>query len=121
MTAKESANEIVDETKEQEVEKRGESGYTFKRGDISVDMFSEIETIGNKIGQIWQEHDLSILDLKTLLPYLASMVFLEAGDSDFDILDYVENYMKPAIFEFSRRMRNARKFKGFHNDHTVAR
>lgn len=117
MTAKESASEIVEEKKEQKVD----SGYTFQRGDISVDVFSEIESIGKKIGQIWQEHDLSILDLKTLLPYLASMVFLEAGDSDFDILDYIENYMKPAIFEFSRRMRNAKKFKGFQNDNSVAR
>ena len=58
-----------------------------------MDRFSDIEAIGEKIGNIWQDNDLSILDLKTLMPYLASMVFLEAGDSDFDILDYIDNYM----------------------------
>ncbi|EQB68164.1 MAG: hypothetical protein ACYCSO_08785 [Cuniculiplasma sp.] len=117
MTTNEDTKEVVREKKEQEVESR----YTFQNGDISRDRFLEIESIGEKIGQIWQEHDLSILDLKSLLPYLASMIFLEAGDSDFEVLDYIENYMKPAIFEFGRRIRNSKKFKGFGYNPTVTR
>ena len=46
------------------------------------------------------------------MPYLLSAVFNEAYDSDVDILDYIENYMKPAVFEYVRRIRNSRKFKG---------
>lgn len=117
MTANKDTSEVVKEKEEQKMER----GYTFQKSDISRDRFSEIETIGEKIGQIWQEHDLSILDLKTLLPYLASMVFLRAEDSDFEVLDYIENYMKPAIFEFGRRIRNSKKFKVFDYNQTVAR
>ena len=109
MTTNENASQVIQEKKTEKIE----GGFTFQKGDISRDRFSEIESIGEKVGQIWQEHDLSILDLKSLLPYLASMVFLEAGDSDIEVLDYIENYMKPAVFEFSRRIRNSKKFKAF--------
>lgn len=116
MTANKDTSEIVRGKEEQKMD----SGYTFQKGDISRDRFSEIGAIAEKIGGIWQEHDLSILDLKSLLPYLASMIFVEAGDSDYEVLDYIENYMKPAIFEFGRRMRNSRKFKAFEQKSIVA-
>ncbi|ARD85416.1 hypothetical protein [Ferroplasma acidiphilum] len=114
-----TANNDTSQVSREKEGRKVESGYAFKGGDISMDRFSEIEAIGEKIGNIWQDNDLSILDLKTLMPYLASMVFLEAGDSDFDILDYIDNYMKPAIFEFNRRLRNSRKFKSFDNNTAV--
>ncbi|MCL4359337.1 MAG: hypothetical protein M1463_03880 [Candidatus Thermoplasmatota archaeon] len=117
MTANKDTSEIVQEKEEQKMESR----YTFQKGDISKDRFSEIESISEEIGRIWQEHNLSILELKSLLPYLASMIFLEAEDSDYEVLDYIENYMKPAVFEYSRTIRNSKKFKAFDYHTTVAR
>ncbi|MFG1459982.1 MAG: hypothetical protein AAE987_01210 [Thermoplasmataceae archaeon] len=71
-----------------------------------------MENIASEVSKIWAKHDLTILDAKTLMRYLLSAVFTEAYDSDVDILDYIENYIKPAVFEYVRRIRNSRKFKG---------
>lgn len=89
-----------------------ESSYKFEKGEITGDRMSCMENIASEVSKIWAKHDLTILDAKTLMPYLLSAVFTEAYDSDVDILDYIENYMKPAVFEYVRRIRNSRKFKG---------
>ena len=39
-----------------------------------------------------------------------SMAFTQAGDSDLEILDYIDNYVKPAVFEYNRILRNRKKF-----------
>ncbi|MDA8340509.1 MAG: hypothetical protein M0Z70_14510 [Nitrospiraceae bacterium] len=89
-----------------------ESSYKFEKGEITGDRMSCMENIASEVGKIWAKHDLTILDAKTMIPYLLSGIFTEAYDSDVDVLDYIENYLKPAVFEYNRRIRNSRKFKG---------
>lgn len=89
-----------------------DSSYKFEKGEITGDRMSYMENIASEVSKIWAKHDLTILDAKTLMPYLLSAVFTEAYDSDMDVLDYIENYLKPAVFEYIRRIRNSKKFKG---------
>lgn len=96
--------------KEVKVPEIQESRYSFEKETVNAGKMEGLETVAGKVGKIWSENDLKIVDVKNLIPYLMSMVFTQAGDSDLEILDYIDNYIKPAVFEYNRIMRNAKKF-----------
>ena len=110
-------NISVKAEKEVKVPDTQENRYSFEKEIMSTRRMEGLETVAGKVGKIWSEHDLSIMDIKNLIPYLMSMTFTQSGDSDLEILDYIDNYIKPAVFEYNRVIRNAKKFvpAEFHN------
>lgn len=103
-------NISVKAEKEVKVPDTQESRYSFEKDVMSTRRMEGLETVAGMMGKIWSENDLSIMDIKNLIPYLMSMTFTQAGDSDLEILDYIDNYVKPAIFEYNRVIRNTKKF-----------
>ena len=87
-----------------------ESKYSFSRVDVTRENMMHLEEISEDIFEICRKYDLTIWEAKTLLPYLVSKIAEEAKDTEIDIIEYVETYLKPASIEFSRGLRNFRKF-----------
>ena len=96
--------------KEVKVPEIQENRYSFEKESMNTGKIEDLETVAGMVGKIWSENDLKIMDIKNLMPYLMSMVFTQAGDSDLEILDYIDNYIKPAVFEYNRILRNTKKF-----------
>lgn len=87
-----------------------ESRNSFSRVDVTRENMMHLEEISEDIFEIFRKYDLTIWEAKTLLPYLVSKIAEEAKDTEIDIIDYVDTYLKPASIEFSRGLRNFRKF-----------
>lgn len=104
----EMINEIAEVDKKSGMEKKKK--YEFERENISNEAMMNIESIGRDISETISKSKLSIIDVKTLLPYLAAYTFIESGESDVDIVDYIENYFTPAVFEYMKEIRNNKKF-----------
>ena len=103
-------NISVKAEKELKVPETQESGYSFVKKTVGTGSIEGLESIADMVGKIWSENDLNLVDIKNLIPYLMSMAFTQAGDSDLEILDYIDNYVKPAVFEYNRILRNRKKF-----------
>lgn len=103
-------NISVKAEKELKVPETQENRYSFVKETMSTGNMEGLESVAGMVGKIWSENDLNIMDIKNLIPYLMSMAFTQAGDSDLEILDYIDNYVKPAVFEYNRILRNRKKF-----------
>ncbi|WP_393971403.1 hypothetical protein OXIME_001679 [Oxyplasma meridianum] len=106
-------NISVKAEKELKVPETQESRYSFVKEPMSTRNMEGLESVASMVGKVWSENDLNIMDIKNVIPYLMSMAFIQAGDSDLEILDYIDNYVKPAVFEYNRIIRNRKKFLSF--------
>lgn len=106
-------NDVKEMPKKEEVVQSAplqENRYSFSRVDVTRENMMHLDEISEDIFETFRKYDLTIWEAKTLLPYLVSKIAEEARDTEIDIIEYMDTYLKPASIEFYKGLRNFRKF-----------
>lgn len=100
---------------ERKMPAKKENRYDFQKSDIEKEPMVRMEEIAKQISVTWKNASLRIADVKRLIPYLAAQAFVQTGESEDDILDYIDGYFKPALLEYVYNIRNSAKFNLIEN------
>ena len=114
----------VEEIKETEKDGKSlasENKSTYTRDIVTRDTMIQMDEISEDIFEVFRKYDLSIWEAKNIIPYLVAKISGEARDNDMDIVEYIDLYLKPSALDFSKGLRNFRKFseKKFHKVESV--
>ncbi|EQB69354.1 hypothetical protein [Cuniculiplasma divulgatum] len=98
-----------------------ESKSTHTRDVVTRDTMIQMDEISEDIFEVFRKYDLSIWEAKNIIPYLVAKISEEARDNEMDIVEYIDLYLKPSALDFSKGLRNFRKFseKKFHKVESV--
>ncbi|KJE48987.1 MULTISPECIES: hypothetical protein [Acidiplasma] len=106
---------VDDVIMEKKASAKKDAGYGIEEKDVETYTMQNLKGIAKEISMTWKSHGFTIGDVKGFMPYLMAEIFNQSGETDNEILEYIDTYFRPSVLDYLYRIKNSRKIDVFGN------